>query len=106
MIRCISRVSRLNLKAQITNRLKSSADQNFVGVFEITGDLIGAHRTVIQDTAVEEDLNQRGVVDPALNQSFRQRIFDVFLERPAQRSRAIAAIGASPIDDPPFSLTG
>src|ERR1700690_1528841 len=41
-----------------------------------------------------------GTLQTTLNQSFRQRIFDIFLERAPQRACAIASIGASLLENP------
>src|SRR5271155_2114558 len=51
------------------------------------------HRTIKQLVVPEEDLDERRPgSNRALDQSLRQRVFDVFLQCPAQRTCAVAAV--------------
>src|ERR1700677_4679211 len=65
------------------------------------------HRTVVQLVFLEEDLDEsRPRGNEALDQRFRQGIFDVLLQGTPQRTRAIAAIAECLIEDPLLGLGG
>src|SRR5262249_2500952 len=63
------------------------------------------HGTVEQLVVLEEDFDERGAhIDGALNKRLRERVLNVFLQGPAQRARAVAAIGKSLVEDPLLGL--
>src|ERR1017187_780964 len=56
----------------------------------------------VEDTGIAEiDFELGGPRQGALDQRFRERIFDVLLQRATQRARAIAAVAASLLEDVP-----
>ena len=57
-------------------------------------------RPVIQFIAIDKHFNQRSAFEVTLNQSFRERVFDVLLQGAAQRAGAVRAIGAGLFHDP------
>src|SRR5829696_2283051 len=58
----------------------------------------------IQLLAFQENFNIRGSFNLALNQSFREGVFDVFLQRAPYRPRTVQPVCAGLIDDPTLSL--
>src|SRR5208282_1549548 len=65
------------------------------------------HRTVIKLVGFEEDLDERRPgSDRALDQGFRQRIFDVLLQGAAQRTRSVAAVGQRLVQNPLLRFVG
>src|SRR5207244_3483354 len=69
--------------------------------------LLRIHRAIVQLIAFEENLDERRARgDRALDQGLRKRIFNVFLERPAQRARAVAAVGERLVEYPLLSFVG
>src|SRR5579862_6625832 len=59
------------------------------------------HGPVEQLVVFEENLDERWPRgDGSLNQRFRERIFDVLLQSPAQRPRTVGAIGQRLVENP------
>src|SRR5262249_37020932 len=79
--------------------VKSRSDQQRVAL----GD---AERPVLQLVAVEVDLDAIGLAELALDEGLRQRVLDVALERASEGPRAVGAIRARLVDDPPLRVLG
>src|SRR5260370_37402611 len=81
--------------------------QTLVLVQQHTLALLRVLRTVVQLVVLEEDLDERRPRgDGALDQRLRQRIFDVLLQSPPQRTRAVAAIAECLTEDPLLGRAG
>src|SRR5882672_8108555 len=65
------------------------------------------HRTVVQFVVFEEDLDERRPgSDRALDQRFRERVFDVLLQRTPQRTRSVTAVCQRLVQDPLLRFVG
>ncbi len=58
------------------------------------------HRSESQPVICNVDFQRRRTLQPPLNQRFRQRIFDILLQRPPQRPRTITAVPARFLEEP------
>src|SRR5579872_3003314 len=68
---------------------------------------LGVHRAVEQLVVLQEDLNERRPgANGALDQRLRERILNVLLQGPAQRTRAIAAVHQRLLQNPLLGLVG
>ena len=63
------------------------------------GARLGSQHAVEDAGIAEVDFEFRRPRQRALNQRFRERIFDVLLQRAAQRTRAVTAVGAGLLED-------
>ena len=57
-------------------------------------------RAEVEFVAVKKHFDQRSLAELTLNQGFGKRIFDIFLQRAAQRASAVRAIGAGLVNNP------
>src|SRR5579864_7948745 len=64
-------------------------------------------RTVEELVVFEEDLDERGTRgDRALDQRLGQRVFDVLLQRAAERTSSVGAVGQGLVEDPLLGIVG
>src|SRR5918911_71260 len=85
------------------SRLQTS-DSSLVNQERVARLFFHARRTVIQLIYVEKDFDKRGLAEMSLNQRFRERVFDMFLQGAAKRARAVGTIRAGLIDEPALGL--
>src|SRR3989442_14188286 len=57
-------------------------------------DELVVHRPVVERLIGDDDFQSRGRDDLALDQRLRERVFDVLLQRAAQRPGSVRAVGA------------
>src|SRR6266567_858835 len=58
------------------------------------------HRTEPKGFPCDINLKRRGPLNSSLNQRFGERVFHIFLQRPAQRPRSVAAVRARLLQNP------
>src|SRR6266566_10166761 len=63
-------------------------------------DELVVHRPVVERLVGDNDFQSRGRDDLALDQRLRERVFDVLLQRAAQRPGSVGAVCAGLLQDP------